>query len=84
MTLERDRTALMPIDGHVARRIRGKRLALGLSERAVAKTLGIGIEELENYEKGLIRVPPEQMIRLSEMLGVPISYFFPAGFCPNR
>ena len=34
---------MMSIDGHVARRIRGKRLALGLSEGDTARALRIGV-----------------------------------------
>jgi transcriptional regulator with XRE-family HTH domain len=75
---------LTPIDGHIARRLRGKRLALALSEIDLANALGVGREVLEKYEKGLVRVPPEQLIRLSELLDVPISYFFPADLCPGH
>jgi transcriptional regulator with XRE-family HTH domain len=74
----------MSIDGHVARRIRGKRLALGLSEGDTARALRIGREVLENYERGLARVAPEHLIQLSELLDVPISYFFPEGCSPVR
>jgi transcriptional regulator with XRE-family HTH domain len=74
----------MPIDRHVARRIRGKRLALGLSEGYTARALGIGEEVLESYEKGRAQVAPEHLIRLGELLDVPISYFLPEGSCPNR
>lgn len=84
ITVESDRITLTPIDRHVARRIRGKRLALGLSEIDAAKALGIGRDVLENYERGLSRVAPEHLIRFGELLGVPISYFFPAGSCPGR
>jgi transcriptional regulator with XRE-family HTH domain len=64
--------------------MRGKRLALGLSEVQIANALGIGREVLENYERGRARVAPEHLIRLCEILGVPISYFFPEGSCPTR
>lgn len=69
---------LTPVDRHVARRIRGKRLALGLTKDDVAAAVGIGRERLDAYEQATIRVPAEQLILLSELLGVPISYFFPS------
>lgn len=69
---------MTPVDRHVARRIRGKRLALGLTEDDLAAALGVGRELLEAYERATTRVPAEQLVRLSEFLGVPVSYFFPA------
>lgn len=76
---------LTPVDQHVARRIRGKRLALGLTEDDLAAALGIGRELLDAYERALARVPAELLVRLSEFLGVPVSYFFPGdhGPCPG-
>jgi transcriptional regulator with XRE-family HTH domain len=38
---------------------------------------------LEAYEQGRVRVPPEHLIRLSDIFGVPVSYFFPATPCPG-
>jgi transcriptional regulator with XRE-family HTH domain len=72
---------LTPVDRHVARRIKGKRLALGLSEDEVATALGIGRDRVEEYERAHERVPAELLLRLSEVLGVPISYFFPRSPC---
>lgn len=66
------------IDQHVGRRIRGKRRALGLSEDLVARALGIGSDQIEAYERATQRVPSEHLGRLSEVFGVPLSYFFPA------
>lgn len=71
------------VDQHVGRRIRGKRRALGLSEDDLAKALGVVRGVLEAYEQGRVRVPPEHLIRLSDIFGVPVSYFFPATPCPG-
>ena len=73
---------LTRVDQHVGRRIRGKRRALDLSEKILADALGVGPEVLEAYERATTRVPAEHLIRLSELLGVPVSYFFPATPCP--
>lgn len=58
-------------------------MALGLSEDEVATVLGIGRDCVEAYERARVRVPAEQLLRLSEFLGVPISYFFPSAPCPG-
>jgi transcriptional regulator with XRE-family HTH domain len=68
---------MTPIDGHIGRRIRGKRRALGLSEDDLAGVLGVGRETIVAYEHATLRIPPEHLMKLAEYLGVPISYFFP-------
>jgi transcriptional regulator with XRE-family HTH domain len=76
---------LTPVDQHVARRIRGKRLALGLTKDNLAAALGIDPALLDAYEQATARVPAEQLILVSEFFGVPVSYFFPSerGPCPG-
>jgi transcriptional regulator with XRE-family HTH domain len=71
------------VDLHIGRRIRGKRRALGLSEENLAVALGVEASRIANYERATERVPSEHLVRLSEILGVPISYFFPATPCPS-
>ena len=68
-----------PVDQHVARRIRGKRRALGLSADSVAKALGVEPTLIAAYERGEEPVPCAHLVRLGEILDVPIDYFFPSG-----
>jgi transcriptional regulator with XRE-family HTH domain len=72
-----------PVDQHVGRRIRGKRRALGLTEDGLAKSLGVDADRICAYEHGTERVPSELLIRLGEIMGVSLSYFFPATHCPG-
>jgi transcriptional regulator with XRE-family HTH domain len=74
---------MTPIDQHVGRRIRGKRRALGLTEDHLAKALGVGRDTMEAYERAGTRVPSEHLIKLAELLGVSVSYFFPTTPCPG-
>jgi transcriptional regulator with XRE-family HTH domain len=74
---------MTPIDQHVARRIRGKRRALGLTADDVARALGVGSDRIEAYEHASQRVPAEHLIKLAEFLGVGVSYFFPTTPCPE-
>ena len=74
---------MTPVDRHVARRIKGKRLALGLAKDDLAAAVGIGPELLDAYEQATARVPAEQLVRLGEFFGVPISYFFPSDRSPR-
>ncbi len=74
---------MTPVDRHVGRRIRGKRRALGLSEEDLAKALGVDVARIRVYERGTDRVLSEHMVRLSELMDVPLSYFFPTTPCPS-
>jgi transcriptional regulator with XRE-family HTH domain len=68
---------MTPLDRHVGRRIKGKRRALGLAADDLAKSLGVSGAVVRAYERGTERVPSEQLVRLSEIMDVPLSYFFP-------
>ena len=69
---------MTPVDQHVGRRIRGKRRALALTQDDLAKALGVDSHRIEAYERGTEPVPRVHLIRLCDVLGVPIDYFFPA------
>jgi transcriptional regulator with XRE-family HTH domain len=72
----------MGVDQHIGRRIRGKRRALAMSVDDLAKALVVDAGVIEAYERATLRVPPDHLIKLGELLGVSPSYFFPAGPCP--
>ena len=73
---------MTPLDRHVGRRIRGKRRALGLTPDDLADSLGVDACTVRAYELGSERVPSEHLVRLCEIMGVTLSYFFPAASCP--
>jgi transcriptional regulator with XRE-family HTH domain len=75
--------AATPVDQHIGRRLRGKRRALGLSEARIGASLGVEAGRIWDYEHATERVPSDHLVRLSEILDVPISYFFPVAPCPN-
>ena len=71
------------VDQHVGRRIRGKRRALAFSQDDLAAALGVGRDTIEAYERATERVPSEHLTKLSEFLGVSISFFSPMTPCPK-
>ncbi len=78
-----DRTkAPHPIDLAVGRRIRERRLLLGLSQTAVAERIGISFQALQKYERGHIRVSASRLAALAEVLQVSVAYFFDSA-APN-
>lgn len=65
-----------PIDLHVGARTRLRRGILGLSQEKLADALGITFQQVQKYERGANRVSASRLHKLSEILDVPVSYFF--------
>jgi len=65
-----------PVDQHVGRRMRERRLVLGLSLSEIAKQLGVTGQQYQKYEKGLNRVSASRLFDLTKCLKVPVSHFF--------
>ena len=64
------------IDVHVGSRIRMRRTMLGLSQGTLGDGLGITFQQVQKYEKGINRVGAGRLQRISELLSVPVSFFF--------
>lgn len=65
-----------PTDQYVGKRIRMRRLTLGLSQTDVAARLGLTFQQIQKYEKGTNRVGAGRLQTLSEILDVPVAFFF--------
>ncbi|MEM8772196.1 MAG: helix-turn-helix domain-containing protein [Pseudomonadota bacterium] len=64
------------IDKHVGARIRLRRIRLGMSQEALGKSLGLTFQQVQKYEKGANRVGAGRLFQLSEVLEVPIQFFY--------
>src|SRR5438477_511635 len=62
----------------VGSRVRVRRLELGLSQTALANELGVTFQQVQKYEKGTNRIGASRLHAMSRVLGVPVTYFFPA------
>lgn len=65
-----------PIDVHVGGRIRLRRTLLGMSQEKLASILGLTFQQVQKYERGMNRVGASRLWDLSNVLGVPVSFFF--------
>jgi len=63
-------------DVHVGRRLREARIAQGLSQTALGQELGVSFQQIQKYERGLNRIGSSRLWDVSNILGVPVSYFF--------
>ena len=64
-------------DIHVGSRVRMRRKMLGMSQEKLGEQLGITFQQIQKYEKGTNRIGASRLQRISEILDVPVSYFFP-------
>jgi transcriptional regulator with XRE-family HTH domain len=65
-----------PIDVHVGARIRLRRTLLGISQSALAETVGLTFQQVQKYEKGMNRVSSSRLMDMANALDVSIPYFF--------
>jgi len=65
-----------PIDVHVGSRLRLRLMLLGMSQEALGKALGLTFQQVQKYEKGVNRVGASRLFQLSELLSVPVQYFY--------
>ena len=65
-----------PIDIHVGSRIRLRRTMLGMSQEKLGESLGITFQQIQKYEKGTNRVGASRLQNISNILNVPVSFFF--------
>jgi transcriptional regulator with XRE-family HTH domain len=65
-----------PVDVHVGKRIRMKRLLLGMNQDTLAKALGLTFQQVQKYESGANRVSASRLSATANFLRVPISFFF--------
>ena len=70
------RTGPDPVDIHVGKRIRLRRLSLGMKQTELGAALGLSFQQVQKYEHGSNRVSAPALYRLSNTLGVPVSFFF--------
>lgn len=64
------------VDAAVGKRIRLRRMALGLSQEKLADALGLTFQQVQKYEKGANRVGASRLFDLARVLQVPVEFFF--------
>jgi transcriptional regulator with XRE-family HTH domain len=64
------------IDDHVGARIRERRIMLGLTQQQLAEMIGVTYQQAHKYERGINRVSAGRLYEISQVLSVPVGYFF--------
>jgi transcriptional regulator with XRE-family HTH domain len=63
-------------DVHIGRRLRERRMALGMSQAELAEGLGISFQQVQKYESGANRISGSRLWDIASILQTPVSYFF--------
>jgi transcriptional regulator with XRE-family HTH domain len=76
-----------PIDKHVGSRVRMRRVLIGMSQEKLGEALGLTFQQVQKYEKGTNRIGASRLQQISNILDVPVSFFFegaPGGEDANK
>ena len=65
-----------PIDVHVGKRLREAREECGLTQKVLAKKLGITHQQVQKYESGANRISASKLFEISKALNVSVIWFF--------
>ena len=60
----------------LGRRLRSRRRLLGLTQTEVGRACGISFQQIEKYENAGSQISAAMLWRLSQVLEVPVGYFF--------
>ncbi len=72
----RDRRRAVDVDLHVSRRIRQRRIMLGLTQQQLAELIGVTYQQAHKYETGINRISAGRLYQIARALGVGVDYFF--------
>ncbi len=61
---------------HLGKKLRMRRLSLGLTQTKVAQAINVTFQQIQKYEKGTNGVSSARLMQISQFLKVPITYFF--------
>jgi transcriptional regulator with XRE-family HTH domain len=64
-----------PVDKHVGRRVRMRRMMLAMSQGNWAM-VGLTFQQVQKYEKGTNRIGASRLQQISHILQVPVAFFF--------
>ena len=65
-----------PTDKHVGARVRMRRMMLAMSQEKLGDALGLTFQQVQKYEKGTNRIGASRLQQISNILQVPVSFFF--------
>ena len=65
-----------PLDLHIARRIRERRIDIGMSQSKLAAAADVSFQQIQKYENGRNRIAPGRLQPICDALAVKRDYLF--------
>lgn len=65
-----------PIDVYVGKRLKMRRIMLGLSQHDLGDAVNVSIQQIQKYEKAANRISSGRLFAFAKLLMVPLDYFF--------
>ena len=65
-----------PIDIHVGTRVRLRRQVMKMSQEKLGDQLGVTFQQVQKYERGANRVGASRLWKMSQVMEVPVGFFF--------
>lgn len=65
-----------PIDEYVGTQLRQRRALMGMSQERLAEQVGVTFQQIQKYENGANRVSASRLYEFSNVLDVPVNFFF--------
>lgn len=65
------------VDRHVGRIVRERRIAMNISQAALAKAAGVTFQQIQKYESGANRIAASTLFTICDALGMPVSAVVP-------
>jgi len=64
------------VDQLVSRRLKMRRMMLGLSQQDLSHSVSVSIQQIQKYEKATNRISSGKLHAFANFLKVPVNYFF--------
>ncbi len=65
-----------PVDVHVGQRVKLRRTLMGMTQGKLGESIGLTFQQIQKYERGANRISARKLWQLSNVLDVPVSFFF--------
>jgi len=72
------------VDEYVGVQLRQRRALLGLTQEQLAEKVGITFQQIQKYENGANRVSASRLFEFSQVLDIPVSFFFEDYHIPEK
>jgi len=63
------------VDKYAGKRLRMRRLMVGMTQTELGDALKVSYQQVQNYEKGVNRISGSRLQQMANVLGVPVTFF---------